>query len=72
MAWVMVTCGNCGKSAAMDEFCNTPVNGQLPRGVYQCPHCHWAVQRQAGLPTVTPSGFVMPGKVEFVEVQAYL
>lgn len=72
MPWMLMTCGGCGHQADIDEFCSTPIGGRLPKDTYQCPACHLAIIRQFGPPTVLPSGYVMPGKVELVRVQASL
>ncbi len=29
----------CGHEADIEEFCSTPVSGELPAGTYQCPRC---------------------------------
>lgn len=36
----------CGYMGAYDEFCFTPVFGELPRGEFQCPACKqaWTVR----------------------------
>jgi hypothetical protein len=39
------TCGNCGRSASVDEWSNRPVTGPLPKGHHQCPHCQCAFKR---------------------------
>ena len=69
---VTLSCGFCGHRASLDEFCETPVSGRLPRNVFQCPACHRAVKKTYGPPTVYPSGFVMPGPVTMEEVGAVL
>lgn len=42
-----MTCGFCGASADIGEFCCTAVNGEMPRDCFQCPKCHsaWRVVR---------------------------
>lgn len=72
MPWMNVTCGNCGHDGDIDTFTRTPVAGELPRNVFQCPVCKYAVERRHGKPTVYPSGFVMPGPVTLVPVGARL
>ena len=36
----------CGHSAPMESFWSTPINGELPKGHYQCPECktHWVIK----------------------------
>ena len=65
-------CGFCGAVAPLDDYCRTPIYGELPRNVYQCPSCRRAVEKRYGKATVYPSGFVMPGPVTLVEVGARL
>lgn len=36
-----VTC-RCGHTADLSEFDQTPVNGDLPAGTFQCPKCKHA------------------------------
>jgi len=67
-----ITCGYCHQSADLDQFCKAEIFGTLPKNVYQCPRCQRAFERRFGAPEVTESGFVLPGKVEIVEVQGYL
>jgi hypothetical protein len=72
MPWMNMTCGKCGHEADIDEFTRTPIAGELPRNVFQCPKCRHAIERRHGQPTVYPSGFVMPGPVMLVPVGARL
>lgn len=60
-SYVTLHC-RCGHEADIDEFCRTPVGGELPRGHYQCPQCRraWSVRR--GPPRVGWSGMVLPGE----------
>jgi hypothetical protein len=44
---VAMTC-RCGHVAPMDDFCRTPVFGDLPAGIYQCPECGVAVDVRHG------------------------
>ena len=67
-----LSCFFCGHVASLDSFCETPIAGPLPRDTYQCPKCKRAVRRTYGKPTVMLSGFVMPGPVIMVEVEAVL
>jgi hypothetical protein len=36
----------CGHADTIDAWTSTPINGELPRGVYQCPKCSKAFKRQ--------------------------
>jgi hypothetical protein len=65
-----VTCGKCGHTAEIEEWQNAKISGQLPAGMFQCPECGFAFERKSGPPTVYPDGFVIPGKVTLVPVQA--
>lgn len=67
-----MTCRFCGYEGELDDFCRTPVSGDLPRGTYQCPKCRRAIRRVTGKPTVHRSGFVMTGEVKLVEVEGVL
>ena len=69
---VNMTCGFCGHADDLDAFCSTTISGQLPRNRYQCQACRRAVEKRYGEPTVYPSGFIMPGQVTMVEVEAVL
>lgn len=69
---ITMSCGFCGRRASLDEFCETSISGPLPRNVFQCPACRRAVRKTYGAPKVHPSGFVMPGDVEMVEVESVL
>lgn len=69
---VTMTCGGCGHQDDLDEFCRTPISGELPRGVYQCPACRLAFQRIIGPAEVLPWGGVIPGRVKLVKVQGVL
>lgn len=63
-----MTCA-CGHTDDFDAFCKTPISGDLPRNVYQCPACRRAVKKTYGPANVYPSGFIMPGPVTMVEVE---
>lgn len=69
---VTLTCGFCGVASPLDDFCETPINGRLPKNVYQCPRCKRAIEKRFGPPTVYKSGFVMPGDVTLVEIASVL
>ncbi|GEM_PF-2263814 len=56
-------CGSCGHQADLDRFTRTPVYGEPPKNVYQCPACAKAIERRSAAPTLLPSGYLMPGKV---------
>lgn len=65
-----ITCGVCGQTNSVDAFCRTPIFGDMPKNQYQCPACHLAIERRMGESQLLPSGFVMPGKMEIVAIQA--
>lgn len=64
MPWALMTCGQCGHEADLSTFCTTPISGELPKGVYQCPACGLAIRKTFGPATRHPSGWVEPGKVK--------
>ena len=47
IAYMTLSCGKCGHVADIEEFCHTPIMGDLPAGQYQCPACTYAFQRRA-------------------------
>jgi len=51
----------CGHEADYDEFCRTPIRGELPKGHHQCPRCHraWTLVTK-GKATLGWSGMVLP------------
>ena len=42
-----LTCGKCGHTADFEEFCRTPITGELPPGTHQCPYCRraWKMEK---------------------------
>lgn len=75
MPWMHLTCGSCGHTADLDEFCRTPIAGDLPKGHFQCPSCRTAWQRKQSdyrIVMVGKSPLIIPGKVELVPVDARL
>lgn len=72
MPWMMMTCGACCHQADIDLFCRTTISGELPANTYQCPSCGHAIERRFGPPTLYPSGWVQPGRVELVPVAGRL
>ncbi len=51
----------CGHSEDFEAFTRTPVNGDLPRGTYQCSKCRGAWRyEQVGTGTFYPSGLYVP------------
>lgn len=72
MSGITITCGFCGHQADIDRFCSTPIGGELPKDVYQCPACSRAIERRMGRPIVYSSGFVAPGKITLVPVEGRL
>ena len=69
---IKVRCGACGHEALMDLFIRTPVYGELPPGIFQCPACTVAVRLKQGCPEVYPDGFVMPGEVTLEKEESVL
>ena len=67
-----ITCGKCGTDSDIDLWISTPIAGELPRNIYQCPKCKYAFEKRYGKATVYPSGFVAPGPVELKPVAARL
>lgn len=70
MCWI--TCGCCGHKDDYIHFTRTPVYGDLPKDTFQCPRCHVAISRRYGTPIMYDSGFVAPGKMAIVQVEARL
>lgn len=74
ISYCTLTC-QCGHEADLDEFCRTPVSGELPKGHYQCPGCGYAWQRKESEHKIITNGFesmMIPGKVELLPVSARL
>ena len=69
---IKMRCGACGHEDLMERFCGTPVYGELPPGIFQCPACTVAVRRKQGRPEVYPNGFVMPGEVTLEKEESVL
>jgi hypothetical protein len=44
---MLLSCGKCGHTADFEEFCHTPIAGELPRGTHQCPACRkaWRMEK---------------------------
>lgn len=75
LGFINVTCGSCGHTADLDEFCRTSLFGELPRGEHQCPACNYAFKRVMSDYKVFKAGgewHAIPGKVELVPVGARL
>lgn len=71
LGFINVTCGRCGCVADLDEFCRTPVFGELPKGEHQCPGCGYAFKRTMSEFKFFKVGhevLSIPGKVELVPV----
>ncbi|MHC1696875.1 MAG: hypothetical protein AB9919_02175 [Geobacteraceae bacterium] len=74
MAWMKLSC-RCGFCADLDDFCRTPVFGELPYGQYQCPSCGYAWRRKESEHRVLRHGSAatfIPGKVELVAIEGRL
>ncbi|HUS37325.1 MAG TPA: hypothetical protein VM680_18405 [Verrucomicrobiae bacterium] len=44
----------CGYIGAYEEFCFTPIFGELPRGEFQCPQCKqaWTIRNDVPHPRI--------------------
>jgi|GEM_PF-2424285 len=74
MSWINVTC-QCGHTAGLDEFCRTPVFGELPAGQFQCPACGISWQRKESEHRILRAGSeatIIPGKVEIIPIERRL
>lgn len=74
---VSLTCWHCGAEAPLDDFCRTPVGGDLPRGQFQCPKCGNAAQRREVERGETIKGrngatMYIPGRLALVPCEARL
>jgi len=67
-----ITCGACGHEDDYILFTRTPIFGDLPKDTFQCPACGIAIARRYGDPVVYESGFVAPGKMDVIIVEARL
>ncbi len=45
---VAMICGTCGHEALLGQFTRTPIAGELPLNMVQCPKCQHAVERRHG------------------------
>ena len=56
-----IQCGKCRGKFPFDDWCRTPVNGELPNNKKQCPGCQHAftVERK-GEAKVFDNGFIIP------------
>jgi len=73
--YINVTCGACNHTADLDEFCRTPIFGELPPGEHQCPACGIAFKRKMGewkFFTFQGERHAIPGKCELVPVDGRL
>lgn len=74
MPWMNITC-ICGHTADIDDFCRTPIGGELPKGHFQCPACNRAWRRKESEHRILRFGTeatLIPGKVELVPIEARL
>lgn len=71
-SYLSITC-RCGHTADFDEFTRTPISGNLPRGQYQCPACHYAWRMSPqDTGTYYESGLYIPPTVKAEAVPAQL
>jgi hypothetical protein len=69
-----ITC-KCGHTAPFNDFCRSPVYGDLPAGQYQCPGCGFAWQRKESEHRLIWAGdesLVIPGKMEILTIESRL
>ncbi len=74
MAWMNLKC-KCGHETSMDEFCRTPVFGELPAGQYQCPSCGFAWGKKYTDYKILTAGseqILIPGKTVLYQREARL
>ncbi len=43
-----IRCGACGYEGVYEDFCRTPIFGELPNNEFQCPSCATRVVRHFG------------------------
>jgi len=72
-SYALITCGRCRHTADFNEFCRTPIIGELPKDTHQCPSCKTAWRMEvveAGYRT--RSGFFIPPKRKAVQIPTIL
>lgn len=72
--FITLSC-RCGHVDDLDNFCKTPINGDLPNGCFQCPACGYAWRRRESEYRVLRAGdeaIFIPGKVELIPMEAWL
>lgn len=74
MGYVTIIC-KCGHVADLEEFCRTPIGGELPPGHFQCPKCTEAWKRVEGDYRILRAGAettIIAGRVTIVPVERQL
>jgi len=70
---MLLKCGKCGHEADFEEFCRTPITGELPRGTHQCPACKRAWRMEStGKGIHYPSGLYIPPTRKSVTIPTIL
>ncbi len=71
---INITC-KCGHTADLEEFCRTPIGGELPPGHFQCPRCGEAWKRVESEHRILRAGdeaTIIAGKVLVVPTERRL
>lgn len=74
MDYASIAC-SCGHKDSLDNFCKTPVFGELPPGQFQCPGCGAAWKRKEGGHKLLRAGketMIIPTTVSIVPLQGRL
>lgn len=70
---MLLKCAKCGHEADFEEFCHTPITGDLPRGTHQCPNCKRAWRMEKIEPDrIYDCGLIIPGKRAAVSIPTIL
>lgn len=63
---------SCGYSGDIDEFTRSPLFGELPPGVFQCPKCKKAMRKYVDKVWVDEKTGQVMHSTKLEKVQAYL
>jgi len=64
-SYMLLCCGKCGHEADYFDFCHTPITGDLPSGVHQCPKCRkaWKMEKiEEGRWMLDTGLYIPPGR----------